>query len=131
MVDAKGTGFSGFGGDDTLIGGIGNDTFYGGEGNDKMTGGGGLDDMTGGAGKDTFILGKTFEDEIFDFQAKGTQHDVISFSKSVFKNFKAVIAHAIDGGDDITIERHFNTMVTLDHVRHVKDLHANDFLFTS
>ncbi|MEM8798735.1 MAG: tandem-95 repeat protein [Pseudomonadota bacterium] len=57
-ADDSGMGLTGYGGDDTLIGGAGNDKFVGGQGDDQLTGGEGTDTaiFNGGIANFTFAL---------------------------------------------------------------------------
>ena len=53
---AKGVGYYGSEGNDTITGGIGNDTVFGQAGNDILDGGSGADVLVGGTGDDTYFI---------------------------------------------------------------------------
>ncbi len=65
----------GFGGDDTINGGLGDDDLRGGNDNDLITGGGGRDDAYGGDGNDTIDVFDSVAD--FDYVEPGPGNDVI------------------------------------------------------
>ena len=69
-VDDSSNRISGYGGSDTLTGGLDDDTLIGGLGDDVLIGGAGNDTLIGGAGEDTFKYGSTEfgQDIIVDFQ---------------------------------------------------------------
>ena len=48
--------FYGFGGDDSITGGVSGDVLAGGNGNDTLTGGADNDSLTGGTGRDDFVF---------------------------------------------------------------------------
>jgi Ca2+-binding RTX toxin-like protein len=54
-VNVQGFQFSGFAGDDTIVGGLGNDSIDGGSENDRLQGDGGDDCLVGGLGNDVMI----------------------------------------------------------------------------
>jgi serralysin len=56
--------FTGFSGNDTVIGGAGVDTLNGGAGNDSLRGHSGADILTGGAGNDSFLFNFTTDSGI-------------------------------------------------------------------
>ncbi|MFD0915539.1 hypothetical protein ACFQ14_03870 [Pseudahrensia aquimaris] len=131
--------FSGFGGNDTLIGGnsidkvngnAGNDTLFGGAARDTLNGGTGNDIMNGGSGRDTFLyVDAAFgEDTITDWQ-DGT--DVFRFFSAVATDFSdftvtgngtstARITLNADTSNFVDIEGSAGSLVTID---------ANDFTF--
>ncbi len=78
--------FSGFGGDDTLIGGSNIDALQGNAGNDSLNGLGGVDSLDGGAGNDT-LRGGTGND-YFVYSAAGFGQDVITDFADGFDGLK-------------------------------------------
>jgi hypothetical protein len=107
-------------GNDTIDGGTGNDKINGGTGNDKITGGAGNDTLTGGAGNDQFIFSKGFgSDKIQEFYAEGTgtNHDVLVFSRDLFKDFADVMAHAKTVGQNTVISVGSDQLTIVDTVK--------------
>lgn len=145
-------------GADSLLGGDGNDTLYGkdgvdrlvgGAGNDTISGGLGDDIVLGGSGKDTFLLGAgndtatggtgvdTFvfnmdtgrnRDTITDFDATGSDHDVLDISDFDISSFKALKGLMEDTGKDVVIALPHRETVVLKGVD-LADLDKSDFLF--
>lgn len=128
----------GFGGDDTLDGGTGNDFLQGGTGNDillggdgddQLTGDAGNDKLTGGAGNDTFIFDPGFgKDVITDFVAGAGSQDVIEFDHSIFADYAALSAAAVQSGSDVLITVDSANTLTLKNVS-LSSLHTDDFRF--
>lgn len=141
--------FWGAGGNDKLVGGAGNDELDGDAGNDKLYGGSGKDWLSGGTGKDlldgglgidymrgqdgsdTFVFSTKYgADTITDFDAVGSDHDVIDLSglKSV-TSFADLKAHhlSVDGAD-ILIDGGNGDTLLLQNVK-LKTLDADDFQF--
>ncbi|MEM9551659.1 MAG: hypothetical protein AAGA05_10815, partial [Pseudomonadota bacterium] len=115
-------------GDDDLRGGSGRDTLDGGDGDDRMVGGRGNDVQTGGDGIDRFIFrDHDGHDQITDFDAA---YEVINLRKvSEIKNFHDLADnHISQHGDDVVIDDHAGTRITLQDV-HLADLDADNFLF--
>jgi Ca2+-binding RTX toxin-like protein len=84
--------------------------------------------FTGGNGADTFVFDRNIgHDTITDFQAKGTNHDVIRFN-GVFQDFEDLLSHADDRGRDVVITIDGQNSVTLENVD-LRDLQAADFYF--
>jgi hypothetical protein len=108
---------------------------YGGDGKDKLMIGKGNNILSGadGDGKndgdsDRFVFVKGFDkDEITDFVAKGTTHDVIDFKDFGFKSFSALKQHIHDEQGDAVIDLGRGDVLTLDDVA-AATLRASDFL---
>jgi Ca2+-binding RTX toxin-like protein len=117
-------------GNDTLRGGMGDDTVLGGSGKDRFLLGAGNDTVTGGTGVDTFVFiqdnGKN-RDTITDFDASGSDHDVIDVSSFDIASFKALKAMMDDSGKDVVISLPHRETVVLKGVD-IDDLSRSDFL---
>jgi Ca2+-binding RTX toxin-like protein len=127
---SKGEKISGLGGNDTIDGKGGNDTISGGAGHDKITGGAGNDLLSGGAGNDQFIFKQGFgSDKIQDFYAEGsgTNHDVLVFSSTMFKDFSDVMAHAKTVGQNTVITLGSDQLTIVDTVK--SEFHADHIWF--
>ncbi len=75
-LDTTGMGAAGFGGDDSLQGGVGDDTFQGDAGSDTLAGGAGSDQLSGGDDADTFIVADGFgSDAIYGGEGTTTGSD--------------------------------------------------------
>ena len=89
---------------DTLNGNDGNDRLDGVDGDDRLIGGAGDDDLIGGAGSDSFVFGPAFgRDTIEDFQAAGTDHDVIEFDHAVYADASSALAAFSQIGSDVVV----------------------------
>jgi Ca2+-binding RTX toxin-like protein len=125
MSELLGFGYGGDANGDTLIsienliGSAYNDRFYGST----------VDNVfTGGAGVDTFVFGENIgHDTITDFDATGTDHDVIRFEGGVFDNWNDLRNNMDDTGDDVVIWIDDHNSVTLENVN-FNQLDASDFL---
>ncbi|MDB5524472.1 MAG: hypothetical protein JWM58_2235 [Rhizobium sp.] len=122
-----------------IYGDAGRDRLSGGDGRDWLMGWTGNDRLGGGKGSDHFLFQAHWADNdvsrrlgdelITDFDAKGKGHDVIEIDRSLgINNFKALMAHADQHGDDIVISINKYTEITLADV-HKADLAAADFSF--
>ena len=98
------------------LGNAGNNTLIGNAGNNVLNGNAGDDVLVGGAGADTFWhLGTTAgNDRITDFQ---TASEVIVLDASVYANFAAVQARAVQVGADVVITLNASTSLTLSNVQ--------------
>lgn len=119
-------------GNDTITGSDVNDILRGGKGVDTLTGGEGNDTLTGGAGGDSFIFHAGFgKDTITDFTEGAGVNDVIQFDQSLFADFNAVMAAAVQVGLDVEIRLDANNVLTLSNVSLTAPvtLVADDFRF--
>jgi len=101
------------------------------DGDDILAGGKGKDTLFGGAGIDTFVFNTDDDaDRIKDFDAKGSDHDVIDLSGLAsitdFTDLKA--GHMRQQGTSVVINGTQGDVITLEGVR-IKDLDAGDFQF--
>jgi VCBS repeat-containing protein len=157
-------------GNDILIGGYGTDILNGGSGNDLLIGeiifaGAGNDILVasaverysfqGGTGADTFIINPTDTQNpylvgnatitITDFSSADGDRIDVSHLRDPLGNFidlSAIVSHATDIGDSISIDlSSFTTPVgtnlprvggtlILDGIANISDLHASDFIFS-
>jgi Ca2+-binding RTX toxin-like protein len=119
----------GAGGNDVINGGDGNDALVGMGGSDRLTGGRGNDTLTGGEGADVFVFQSAFGvDQIADFDAGVGLGDVIQFHPTVFADYAAVMAAAVDDGLGNTVITQGANSITLTGVTKA-ELVADDFLF--
>lgn len=119
-------------GTDILIGSKFNDTLRGGKGADTLTGGEGNDTLTGGSEVDTFVFHAGFgKDTITDFVEGAGIKDVIQFDQSMFADFNAVLAAAVQVGLDVEIRLDADNVLTLSNVSLTAPvtLVADDFRF--
>ncbi|MBE9605240.1 hypothetical protein IAI18_10210 [Acetobacteraceae bacterium H6797] len=115
-------------GHDTLAGDAGNDIIYGGDGNDRIIGGFGSDVLTGGAGKDTFVFIRAEgKDVITDFEAVGTDHDMIDVTAVHYADFAAVQAAMTQSGGNVILTLAGNNQVTINNVT-IAELTADHFI---
>jgi Ca2+-binding RTX toxin-like protein len=121
-----------FGKEDLDATGNGSDnTLSGNDGSNVLWGAGGDDTLTGGKGADTFEFHKGDKfDTITDFDAKGSDHDVLDlqgFGKSV--KFSSLTIEKV-GKSDVELNfGHGDTLhIHLDHSS-IKDIDASDFQF--
>lgn len=123
----------------TMFGDAGHDRISGEGGKDRLTGWTGDDVLSGGGQSDTFVFqqhwGKSARtenlgnDEITDFTAKGSQHDVIAIDKAFgIQSFDQLLdaTQAHDGDAMIRLNGH--SSITLDGVDPA-GLSAKDFHF--
>ncbi|HRD78373.1 MAG TPA: hypothetical protein PK264_20955 [Hyphomicrobiaceae bacterium] len=128
-----------------IYGGAGGDTIFGRDGNDSLLGNSGNDVLVGGRGNDTLFGSSTDfaaldndgfvyegpgygQDVIYGFGANaGANHDIISFSTSIFSSFSAVLAASQQMGTDTVIFSGADR-IQLVHVS-VAQLSADDFNF--
>jgi len=98
-------------------------------GANTLKGTSGDDIFVGNGHADTFVFAPNFgNDTIKDFGAKGSLHDVVQFSKSMFDNFADVLAHATQSGQDVVISSG-NDSLTLKNTK-LSALDKSDFHFT-
>lgn len=120
-------------GADTIIGSQFNDVLRGGKGVDHITGGAGDDTLSGGNDSDTFIFGAGFgKDTITDFLAGLGVKDVVQFDQSLFADFNAVLAAAVQVGANVEIHVDADNVLTINNVSltaATNRLVADDFLF--
>ncbi len=118
---------SGGSGDDVLLGGAGNDVISGGSGDDRIEGGAGDDILTGGSGHDVFHFAAGFgNDTITDF--RDWHEDTIEFDTSIFTDFDAMLAAAVQAGDHVVITFDADNSLTLAETQ-LDSLRADDFRF--
>ncbi|WP_305072118.1 calcium-binding protein [Microvirga puerhi] len=115
----------GCGGGDLLIGFGGNDLLLGREGNDTLIADWGTDILEGGSGNDLFAIWATTQHAILNDFKHGEDH--IQLSTSLFKDFAAIKAGAVQQGDDVLIARQ-GLDILLKHVQ-LSALAASDFQF--
>ncbi|MBZ6076438.1 hypothetical protein K9B37_09065 [Microvirga sp. WGZ8] len=115
----------GCGGGDLLIGFGGNDLLFGREGNDTLIADWGTDILEGGSGNDLFAIWATTQHAILNDFKHGEDH--IQLSTSLFKDFAAIKAGAVQQGDDVLIARS-GLDILLKHVQ-LSALAASDFQF--
>lgn len=118
-------------GNDQITGTKYADSFFGGAGKDVLDGGAGRDSLTGGTGADTFVFGTgDGADTIKDFDAVGTDHDMIDLSDvSSITNFRDLKANHLDAdGENVVIDAGHGERITLANVK-VSQLDASDFQF--
>jgi Ca2+-binding RTX toxin-like protein len=114
-----------------IVGNVGANTLKGLTGADDLTGGKGNDRLYGGAGADHFIFNAgDGTDTIKDFDAKGSDHDVIDLSHvSGLTDFADLKAHHMEqAGSAVVIDFTTHDSITLEGVN-IKDLSAADFHF--
>ncbi|QFZ92390.2 calcium-binding protein [Synechococcus elongatus] len=98
----------GFGGNDSLVGGIGNDGLFGGTGDDTLSGGAGNDTLSGGADNDLIIGfvgadtvdGGTGDDSI---QLADTSVDLNSASDAQISSIEVITAAGAGAGVEINL----------------------------
>nr|WP_255616518.1 calcium-binding protein [Microvirga puerhi] len=112
-------------GGDLLIGMGGNDLLLGREGNDTLIADWGTDILEGGSGSDLFAIWATTQHAILNDFKHGEDH--IQLSTSLFKDFAAIKAGAVQQGDDVLIARP-GLDILLKHVQ-LSTLTASDFQF--
>ncbi|HWU15354.1 MAG TPA: FG-GAP-like repeat-containing protein [Caulobacter sp.] len=79
---------------------------------------------------DKFVLPGGFgNDTIVNFDTDGADHDLIRFSKSVFKTYDEIMSHAQQVGLDVVITVDAHSSLTLHHTL-ISSLSADDFLFS-
>ncbi|WP_168195439.1 Ig-like domain-containing protein [Bradyrhizobium sp. NAS80.1] len=129
--DAGNDNLFGGAGNSVLNGGVGNDKINGGDGNETIIGGAGNDQLSGGLGSDTFVfkIGDG-HDKVSDFQAQGTDHDVIELDHNVFADFEALMASGAvhDSGNGVDISYADGSKLTLTGVSKAS-LTVDDFHF--
>jgi hypothetical protein len=102
--------------DQTFIGTPRSDFFIGNNG----------DTITGGGGADTFVFNPDFGKEtIEDFNSS----DKIVFNHTIFADFSAVAAHAVQSGSDVVITYNQSNVLTLHDVA-LSSLSASNFSFS-
>lgn len=119
-------------GNDDLIGSAFGDVLRGNGGADTLTGGAGDDALSGGGGFDTFIFAAPFgKDTITDFTEGAGLADVIQFDDTLFADFAAVVAAAVQVGANVEIQLDADNVLTLQNVSLTGpgQLAADDFLF--
>jgi Ca2+-binding RTX toxin-like protein len=119
-------------GSDVLVGSQGADDLRGNKGRDTITGGEGNDTLSGGADPDAFIFHADFgKDVITDFTEGTGLNDVIQFDQSLFADFNAVMAAAVQVGLDVEIHLDADNVLTLSNVSltGATTLVADDFRF--
>ncbi|WP_445493012.1 Ig-like domain-containing protein [Rhodopseudomonas sp. RCAM05734] len=80
-------------------------------GANTLKGTSGDDIFTGNGHPDTFVFTPNFgNDTIKDFQASGSAHDVVQFSKSMFDNFADILSHATQSAQDVVITSGHDTL---------------------
>ncbi|HMM88335.1 Ig-like domain-containing protein [Bradyrhizobium sp.] len=111
VVASSGSAILGTANNDTLVSTGGNDVFKG-----------------NGGSTDTFVFAANFgRDVIQNFEATGSAHDVIQFSKTDFDSFASVLADASQVGADVVIKTGFDTL-TLKNTA-LSHLDSHDFRF--
>lgn len=117
----------GQGGNDVLSGMGGNDRLFGDAGNDHLIGGIGNDQLTGGKGIDTFVFATgDGDDVIWDFTARGRNHDVIDLSDRLdVTSFDELVISTVGSSTKIEIGE---DSILLKHVT-ASSLDAGDFIF--
>lgn len=136
-------------GNDRLNGGKGDDKVYGGSGHDQINGGSGADKLFGNKGRDTIKTGTGDDvatggdgedvfvfvtgdgaDEVKDFDAIGSKHDVIDLSgMDTIKGWKDLSNnHIAQVGADVVIDAEGGDTITLTGVN-LADLDKADFVF--
>lgn len=119
-------------GADIIVGSKFDDVLRGGKGTDTITGGEGNDTLTGGNDADTFVFHANFgKDTITDFVEGVGLKDFIQFDQSMFADFNAVMAAAVQVGLDVEIRLDANNVLTLSNVSLTGPvtLVADDFRF--
>lgn len=114
-------------GDGELHGDAGNDKLYGG---DVLAGGIGNDELTGGADGDRFDFKTgTGRDTVLDFDAKGSDHDIVDLGGSrAIKNFNDLKANHLNVSNGDVVITAGSDRITLDDTR-LSDLDRSDFDF--
>jgi Ca2+-binding RTX toxin-like protein len=102
--------YAGFGGDDTLTGGIKNDQLLGGAGNDILSGGADRDSLDGGTGNDTMTGGT--QGDVFVFVDAAFGQDTITDYQDGIDSFKIFSAVATSLAD-FTVTNNGTASVTL------------------
>ncbi|BDA83917.1 hypothetical protein Sa4125_14590 [Aureimonas sp. SA4125] len=117
----------GFGGNDVLWGGAEGDSLRGGDGNDTLRGMGGNDYLYGEGGADVFqyVSAGFAVDQLFDFQ---NGIDLIQIGVSIFADFAAVSASALQVGADVLIDAGDGDKLAIKGFS-LANLTADDFLF--
>ena len=102
---------------------------YGTTGTNTLLGGPGLV-MSGGPGSDAFVFHAGWgPDIVTDFQAQGSNHDVLEFGhQTIFQNFATVLTYAAQVGSNVVITAIGADTITLLNVQK-KSLIASDFHF--
>jgi RTX calcium-binding nonapeptide repeat (4 copies) len=115
-------------GDDRLKGEDGNDTLMGGNDRDWIYGGEGDDQLSGGPGSDVFVyLSSGFgHDVVTDFE----RSDKLSFSRSIFADWKSLMSRTEEVGTDLVISRTRFDDITLKHVS-LADFRPENVIFTN
>ncbi|MCA1453688.1 hypothetical protein I6F35_10745 [Bradyrhizobium sp. BRP22] len=97
-------------------------------GSNTLTSTSGNDLFVGKGNQDTFVFAANFgKDVIKDFDAYGTSHDTIQFSKSAFSDFASVLNHASQVGQDVVIANGADSL-TLKNTK-LGALQSHDFHF--
>jgi Ca2+-binding RTX toxin-like protein len=117
----------GRGGNDVLSGLGGDDIIYGGAGADLINGGAGTDHLYGGSGADRFAFRAGNAIDVIEDFALGRNHDTVEVDRSMFGNFRSLLASAHDVGSDVWID-HGTDHLVLNDV-HRAQLSADYFLF--
>jgi hypothetical protein len=98
-------------------------------GDNQLAGTSGDDLFRGNGGHDTFVFAPNFgNDVITDFGAGRRSSDVVQFSKSVFDDFAAVMAHASQHGQDVVIAAQEGNAMKLKNTS-LSSLDKSDFHF--
>ncbi len=115
-------------GSDALIGGEGNDQLFGAAGDDAILGGAGNDVLSGGLGVDTFVFEASFgEDVITDYNMGEQGDDLIAFTSDVFVDYDAVMAAAMQQGDDVVISAGGDSLLIQN--ASLDEMSSDDFMF--
>ncbi|MGY3614441.1 Ig-like domain-containing protein [Bradyrhizobium sp. USDA 10063] len=97
-------------------------------GSNTLTSTSGNDIFIGKGNPDTFVFAANFgKDVIKDFDAYGSSHDTIQFSKSAFSDFASVLNHASQVGQDVVISTGDDSL-TLKNTK-LGSLQSHDFHF--
>ncbi|WP_299848305.1 calcium-binding protein [uncultured Roseovarius sp.] len=113
---------------ENVIGTAFNDVIIGNAQDNVLTGGGGYDVMTGGEGADSFVFANhDGHDAITDFDVTEDIIDLSGVSEIVdFRDLSKT--HIAQVGDDVVIDDHAGTKITLQDVE-IGDLGVDNFLF--
>jgi hypothetical protein len=114
---------------DTLNGTDWGENLFGYAGKDVLTGGKGNDKLYGGGDSDHFVFHNgNGADTIVDFDAKGSDHDIVDLSHiSGLRSFADLEAHNMyQDGSSVVIDFAGHDTITLEGVK-IKDLSAADF----
>jgi Ca2+-binding RTX toxin-like protein len=117
-------------GNDRIDAGEGDDFIDGGDGNDILIAMQGINDLKGGSGGDTFVFGDSTRATIYDFDATGSDHDVIDLSQSQqISNFGHLMEHAKSFTEGTGVTLTFGSTHIEIEGASKGDLQPADFLF--